>query len=346
MTQAAVEHGEAGQEVLPERTAPREREAGAASPDARPEESPRRKGASALLRKRGRALLWIAAAAAVAAVAAVFGLRYLASFESTDDAQVDGNASAIASRVAGTVVAVHVQDNERVKPGDRLVDLDRADYRVALEQATANLDQARFQRLAEARANARIAQIDLARSRRLVESGALPREDLDTRQATADAREAEVAASQAAVDAAQAAVDQARLDLDYTQLRSPVAGIVAQRQVNIGDRVQPAQQLMAIVQVDDLWITANFKESQLRHIRPGQRADVHVDALGQTFRGYVESLPAATGVRFSLLPPENATGNYVKVVQRLPVRIRLEPGQPNLDRLRPGMSVEPTVWLR
>ena len=125
-----------------------------------------------------------------------------------------------------------------------------------------------------------------------------------------------------------------------------MAGVVGQKVVNVGDRVQPAQELLAIVQVDDLWITANFKETQLRRMNPGQVAEVHVDALDQTFRGRVESLPGASGARFSLLPPENATGNYVKVVQRLPVRIALDPGQPNLDRLRPGMSVEPKVWLR
>jgi membrane fusion protein (multidrug efflux system) len=155
-----------------------------------------------------------------------------------------------------------------------------------------------------------------------------------------------VVASRAAVDGAEAAVERARLDLQYTDIDAPVAGIVAKKQVSVGDRVQAAQELLAIVRVDNLWITANYKESQLRDIRPGQRVDVHVDALRQTFRGHVAALPGSTGARFSLLPPENATGNYVKVVQRLPVRIELEPGQPNLDRLRPGMSVEPKVWLR
>jgi membrane fusion protein (multidrug efflux system) len=297
-------------------------------------------------RDHGRAVAWAALMAVAVATIAFFGLHYLASFESTDDAQVDGDASAIAARVAGTVVGVHVQDNDRVKPNEPIVELDPSDYNVALAQAKANLEQARFQRLSEAEANARIAQLDLARSRRLVASASLAREDLDTRQATADARVAEVSAARAAVDAAQAALDQARLNLEYTRILSPVGGIVAQKHVSLGDRVQPAQELLAIVQIDDLWITGNYKETQLRHMRPGQRADVSVDALGQTFRGHVESMPGASGARFSLLPPENATGNYVKVVQRLPVRIRLEPGQPNLDRLRPGMSVEPKVRLR
>jgi membrane fusion protein, multidrug efflux system len=334
MTQAAVEGVEGGYEHPAERG------------QAPPRGAPPGEGDAAARKQRWRAVPWIALTAAGVAVIAFFGMRYLATFEDTDDAQVDGDASTIASRVAGTVVAVHVEDNDRVKLGDVLVELDPTDYQVALRQAEASLQQARFQRVAEAGASARIARIDLGRARRLVESGSIAREDLDTRQASADERVAELEASRAAVDVAQAEVDQARLNLGYTQIRAPVAGIVAQKQVNVGDRVQVAQELLAIVQVDNLWITANYKESQVRRMHPGQHADVHVDALGQTFRGVVEDLPAATGARFSLLPPENATGNYVKVVQRLPVRIRLEPGQPNLDRLRPGMSVEPKVWLR
>ena len=297
-------------------------------------------------RKHRRALPWIALGLVVAAVAGWLELRHLASFESTDDAQVDGNVSTIGARIAGTVVAVYVEDNERVGLGQPLVELDPTDYRVALRQAEANLEQARYQRLAEAQANSRIAKLDLTRSRRLVESGSLPPQDLDDHQATADSRAAEVSAAHAAVKVAQAALDQARLDVGYTEIAAPIAGIIGQKQVHVGDRVQPAQALMAVVQVDGLWVTANFKETQLRNMHPGQRVDVTVDALGQTFRGHVASLPGASGARFSLLPPENATGNYVKVVQRLPVRIDLEPGQPNLDRLRPGMSVEPKVWLR
>ena len=172
----------------------------------------------------------------------------------------------------------------------------------------------------------RIAQLDLRVSRRLVASGSVAPEDLDTRQSTADARSAEVAASRAAVKAQEAAVAQARLDLDYTRISAPVGGIVGQKQVNVGDRVQQGQELLAIVQVDDLWITANFKETQLRHMHPGSAPKCTSTRSAQTFRGRVESMPGASGARFSLLPPENATGNYVKVVQRLPVRIRLDAG--------------------
>src|SRR5581483_4465550 len=113
-----------------------------------------------------------------------------------------------------------------------------------------------------------------------------------------------------------------------------------------GQQVQAGQQLLLITQTTDLWVDANFKETQIRSMRPGQSATMHVDALDQDFNGYVEALPGATGASYSLLPPENATGNYVKVVQRLPVRIRFKPNQAGMERLRPGMSVEPKVWLR
>ena len=399
-----------------------------------------------LPRLRGRARIWardhrrtipLLAVGAVVLIVAVAGLlHYLGRFESTDDAQVDGDISAIGARVAGTVVAVYVQDNDRVAPGDMLVTLDPADNAVAVAQAEANLDQARNQRdsaepavpittvtsattittsekdvasaradvaaavrdkdaalakLKEAEANNRIAQVDLERSQHLVGVGAVPREDFDEHRATADAREAEVNAARAtvasteqrvtqanarlaeaearlgqaretaprqltetsanlrvresAVRVAETALEQARLNLSYTRIVAPVAGIVGEKSVNVGDRVQTGQEVLAVVQIDNLWITANYKETQLRRMHPGQPADVKVDSLGKTFRGHVESMPGATGARFSLLPPENATGNYVKVVQRLPVRIRLDAGQPGMDRLRPGMSVEPKVWL-
>jgi membrane fusion protein (multidrug efflux system) len=399
--------------------------------------SPMRERLSSWVHAHRRALPVGLLALIVLGVAAFLLLRYLGSFESTDDAQVDGNISAIGPRIDGTVIAVYVDDNQRVKAGDALVDLDPADHEVAVEQAEANLEQALYQhqgevpavpitavtnrtsiettkkdvasakadlaaaerdyeaavaRLKEAIANNQIAQVELGRSRHLVDAGAVAREDYDEHQATADARAAQVTAAEAGVAsqrqhvdeeraklgeaqarsgqaeenapqqldqtsaglrareaaarAARAALDQARLNLGYTHVVTPVSGIVGEKSVNVGDRVQAAQELLGVVQVDNLWITANYKETQLRRMHPGQRADVHVDALDETFGGYVESLPGASGARYSLLPPENATGNYVKVVQRLPVRIRLDSGQRDADRLRPGMSAEPRVWLR
>jgi membrane fusion protein (multidrug efflux system) len=155
-----------------------------------------------------------------------------------------------------------------------------------------------------------------------------------------------VAAREAAVAAARSAVRQAELDLSYAQIRAPATGVVGRRAAEPGQRVQPGQQLIAVVALDDLWVTANFKETQLRHLTAGQSARIAVDASGHKLDGYVESLGGATGARFSLLPPENATGNYVKVVQRVPVRLRFRSGQRGLERLRPGMSVVPKVWVR
>jgi membrane fusion protein (multidrug efflux system) len=153
---------------------------------------------------------------------------------------------------------------------------------------------------------------------------------------------ARAASAQAAVKTAQAAVEQAQLNLAYTKIVAPVDGIVGQKSVEVGENIQPGQALMAVVPLNDLYVTANFKETQLRNMRPGQPATIHVDAYGRDYRGHVLNIAGATGERFSLLPPENASGNYVKVIQRVPVRIVFDPGQ-NTQILRPGMSVEPTV---
>jgi membrane fusion protein (multidrug efflux system) len=159
-------------------------------------------------------------------------------------------------------------------------------------------------------------------------------------------RQAAVQARQAALLAAQAQTDQAALNLSYTKIFAPAAGIVTSKTVEVGERVEPGQQLLVVSQTEDIWITANFKETQLRKMHAGQRVDVRVDAYARKYHGHIESMPGATGARTSLLPPENATGNFVKVVQRLPVRIRLNNGEDPEHLLRPGMSVEPKVWLK
>lgn len=145
---------------------------------------------------------------------------------------------------------------------------------------------------------------------------------------------------------ARARADQASLNFGYTQIYAPADGIIGDKTVEVGMQVQPGQELCALTESNDVWVTANFKETQIKRMRAGQPVTVHVDALSQDFDGYVEALPGASGAVYSLLPPENATGNYVKVVQRLPVRIRFRNGQKGLDRLTPGMSVEPKVWIR
>ncbi|HUK18223.1 MAG TPA: HlyD family secretion protein [Bryobacteraceae bacterium] len=204
--------------------------------------------------------------------------------------------------------------------------------RAAIDSASASADAARKtveQRRAQlAHAESQLNQANRNAPRQV----AISRATLKSRQASADA--------------ARARVDQALLNLSYTKIYSPVDGVVSKRSVEIGATVQPGQQLFSIAQISDLWVTANFKETQLRHMHPGQRVSISVDAFDQKFGGYVENMPGATGAITSLLPPENATGNYVKVVQRLPVRIRFDKDQQGLDRLRPGMSVEPKVWLQ
>jgi membrane fusion protein (multidrug efflux system) len=152
--------------------------------------------------------------------------------------------------------------------------------------------------------------------------------------------------AEARVAQAKAALEMANLNIGYTTIKAPIAGRVSKKSVEPGQVIQPGQPLLAIVPVEDVWITANFKETQLRDMRPGQRVSVAVDAFGRTYAGRIESIAAATGARFSLLPPENATGNYVKVVQRIPVKIVLDQGQDPEHLLRPGMSVVPTVYTR
>ncbi len=158
-------------------------------------------------------------------------------------------------------------------------------------------------------------------------------------------READIKGQQANAEGAQASFEQARLNLSYGRIVAPVSGVVTQRSAEVGARISTGQQLLMIVQTNDLWVTANFKETQLARMHPGQRVRIHIDALHDDFEGKVESMPAVTGSRTSVLPPENATGNYVKVIQRMPVRIRFNPNQKDLDKLRPGMSVEPKVYL-
>jgi membrane fusion protein, multidrug efflux system len=154
------------------------------------------------------------------------------------------------------------------------------------------------------------------------------------------------ASAEAQVQRKKADLDQAQLNLAYTKIAAPVAGIVSNRTVEVGQNVQAGQELMKVIPLEDVWVTANFKENQLRDMRPGQPVDIHVDANGKTYHGRIDSVAGASGARFSLLPPENATGNYVKVVQRIPVKIVFENGELKGHELRPGMSVEPKVWIR
>ncbi len=156
---------------------------------------------------------------------------------------------------------------------------------------------------------------------------------------------ARASAAIADVEQRRAALEQAELDLQYTRIVAPVSGEV-NKTVVVGMNVQPGQELLTVVPLDEVWITANFKETQLRRMRVGQKCDIHVDSSGRTYQGHVDSIAGATGPLFSLLPPENATGNYVKIVQRIPVKIVLEPGENRDRQLRPGMNVVPNVYLQ
>src|SRR5579862_94290 len=309
----------------------------------------------------------------VAAAAAVPGWRYLSSYEDTDDAQVDGHIIAVSSRINGTIVGVYVVDTQPVREGQLLADIDPADYVVAVEGARARLGQAQalvesakadyettLSKVNQDQATSAKADYDVPRLEVLAAKGAARREDyiesqriakvaratVDADRAGANAALKNIASRQAAVRQAQADLDQAVLNYSYTKIRAPMSGVIGKKSVEPGQRIQPGESLLAVVPLDDVWVTANFKEDQLRRMRPGQPVDIEVDALGRTLKGHVDGLGSASGERFSLLPPENATGNYVKVVQRIPVRIDLAPGQNSDHRLVPGMSAEPTVWLK
>jgi membrane fusion protein (multidrug efflux system) len=186
-------------------------------------------------------------------------------------------------------------------------------------------------------------QVQQARQRLTQSQAALENAHTGPRQVAAS--ESRAAAALADVEHKRAVLEQAELNLQYTKIIAPVSGSV-NKTVVVGWNVQPGQQLLAVVPLDEVWITANFKETQLRRMRPGQKSEIHVDSSGRTYRGHVDSIAGATGPLFSLLPPENATGNYVKIVQRIPVKIVLEPGENKDRQLRPGMNVVPDVYLQ
>jgi len=214
------------------------------------------------------------------------------------------------------------------------------------EAQKAAVDSAKSQ-IAEAEAGLRVAESKLAQAHASEQQAHAELQTAQTGPSQVTATKARAAAAEAHAQQARAALAQAELNLKYTTVTAPIRGIVSKKGINVGQVVAAGQPLFAIVQIDDVWVTANFKETQLKEMRPGQRAVVSVDAYGgKDFTGKVDSISGATGARFSLLPPENATGNFVKVVQRVPVKIVLDPGQDPDHRLRPGMSVTPTVYLK
>ncbi|HYK10307.1 MAG TPA: HlyD family secretion protein [Gemmatimonadales bacterium] len=285
----------------------------------------------------------------------IFNLSHVTS----DNAQVDGHVVPILPKVGGFVASVRVQDNTPVKAGDVLVSLDDKDYRARLQQTEADLavalasvssparvGQAEAQ-VNQAQAAAQKAHSDLDRIQPLAAQGIVSSQQLDGAEAAARSADAALAAAQAAlagadakVAAARAARDQAALQLSYAQVVAPVAGIVSKKNVEVGQLVQPGEPLMSVVPMDDIWVTANLKETEVADVKAGEPVDVTVDAYpGKHFSCAVNSISPATGARFSLLPPDNATGNFTKVVQRVPVRIACAQSADPTTLLRPGMSV-------
>ena len=400
-----------------------------------------------------RTKLWLVLGflAVVGAIGGYLYWQHASIREETDDAQVDGHIHPVSARVGGTVVRLLVKDNQTVKAGDVLVEVDPTDYQVAIDKAKADLAEAEAELsasttqvpiisttgssnissaaagVAESQANVAAAEKkidaaqarlrstqaivrqqranydraakDLERMKMLVAKEEISRQQFDANAAAAEASRAQVDSAEAQVHEAEQSVrmaqseleqararvgiaqanaqaaqiapqqvaasraraasanakvlqrkaelEQAQLNKGYSVVRAPIAGVISQRSVEAGQVIQPGQPLLAVVPLDDIWIVANYKESQLAHMKPGQKVELTVDAYGgKVFQGHVDSIAAATGAKFSLLPAENATGNYVKVVQRVPVKIVLEPGQDPDHSLRPGMSVVPTVLTK
>jgi membrane fusion protein (multidrug efflux system) len=213
------------------------------------------------------------------------------------------------------------------------------------EAQKAGVDSARSQ-VAEAEAGIRVAESKLAQARAGEERAHADMQTAETGPSQVTATKARASAAEAKAQQMRAALAQAELNLQYATVKAPARGIVSKKGINPGQVVQAGQPLFAIVQVDDVWVTANFKETQLKDMRPGQRAEIDVDAYGRKYKGKVDSIAGATGARFSLLPPENATGNFVKVVQRVPIRIAIDEKQDAQQLLRPGMSVTARVYTK
>jgi membrane fusion protein (multidrug efflux system) len=282
-------------------------------------------------------------------------------YEDTDDAFIDTHIVRLAPQIAGQVTAVLAQDNQLVRQGDLLIAINSSDAQTRLDQILAQKAQAQTtlaQALAGeagAAAQAQNANRDFARYVALKKTApaAVAQQQMDQAQATARnanaqraQTEAQIAGARAQIKSYDAQIAAARLSLGYTRIAAPITGHVAQKTVAVGDYVSPGQQLLAIVPLR-LWVTANFKETQLELMRVGQHVDVTIDACGLTLPGHVDSIQRGAGQAFGILPPENATGNYVKVVQRVPVKIVLDRlPDPRRCPLGPGMSVEPTVTVR
>ena len=335
------------------------------SPNDRTEKPEKKKGAAR------RILPYVFAAILIAG--ALYGWRIIQFnkvHESTDDAQIDADISPIIPRVAGYVTAVTVSDNDKVDSNAVLVQLDVQDLTLKVRAADAAVQNAQAAaQSAEAsavaaRANVATADVnrqktatDFERAKGLFAGHAITKEQYDSAKAAAEsaesqyksvgdqakAAESQVAVAQSVVKQRQTDLDNAKLQLSYATIVAPIAGTVSSKNVQIGEYIQPGQPLMALTH-NDFWITANYKETQMEDLHPGQHAEFTLDAYpDSTFYGTVQSVSPATGAKFALLPPDNATGNFVKVTQRVPVKILVDRRDYSKSPLRPGMSVDVVV---
>lgn len=287
-------------------------------------------------------------------------------FQSTDDAYVETTTVQVAPKITGQVVEVYVTDNQRVKEGDLVAKIDDADYKVRLAQAEAKYERALLNQknakanLSASKSNIDVAKKDLERYKNLYADGAVSKQTLDSAQAKYDAALANLTSSEQAVmsgggskvaDAEikelKALKDMAALNLSYTNVYAPQNGTVASRRVEKGMYVQTGAPLFVIVP-DNVWVVANYKENQLQHMKVGQPVDIKIDTYpGKTFKGKVDSIQRSSGAKSSLFPPENAVGSFVKIVQRIPVKIVFtEKINPEEFNIVPGMSVVPKVRVR
>ena len=337
-------------------------------------------------KKRRNQTLAVIGATVVAVAAGAYYFQFVLPFESTDDAFVEGHVTAVAAQVPGRVAQLFMEDNQAVNKGDLLLQIDPRDFEAKLAQAQANLTAAQSQLaqaksqfsaaqaaaqearagLVAVEAQAGYAATNLTRLKTIGVSG-VSQDQIDAAQtqvsataanvlvarskvSAADAQvtlaQANIATAEANIGQSEAAVRQAELNLSYTKVTAPETGRVTRRVVEQGNYIQPGQSLLAIVP-KNVWVVGNFKETQLTHMRPGQPVAVEVDAYPQLkFKGHVDSIQNGAGARFSLFPPENATGNYIKVVQRVPVKIVLDETPASDLALGPGMSVVPKVRVK
>jgi membrane fusion protein, multidrug efflux system len=216
----------------------------------------------------------------------------------------------------------------------------------ATARAEASVLKARQDRMTSTEKNVEVSRAAMLSAKAKVDQARSAVEQAQANLKQVTIRAADASSAEAAVDQARANLEAAQLQLDYTTIIAPVEGVVTRKSVEVGQVVQPGQGLMVLIPLQDIWVTANFKETQLANVHRGQKAEVHVDMYGKTFGGHVDSIAGATGARLSMLPPENATGNYVKVVQRIPVKIVLDPIPPEKAILRPGMNVDATIFVK